>query len=112
MSFKFLVKDRNSKLKTQNSQLLFIMAEHAHKETRQRISDCRKRLRRTRAGHRALRVAQDEAVPATDGLLALVSADTDFADSEEIFEEAGTSLSHSSRRFAPEVDRPQRLRAR
>ena len=88
------------------------MIEHAHKETRQRINDCRKRLRRTRAGQRALKVAQDEAVLAVDELLALVSADVDFADSEEVFEEAGTSLSHTSRRFAPEVDRPRRLRAR
>jgi hypothetical protein len=59
-----------------------------------------------------LRVEQDEAVLAADKLLALVSADTDFADSEEVFEEAGTSLSRESRRFAPEVDRPRRLRAR
>jgi hypothetical protein len=88
------------------------MAEHAHNETRQRINDCRKRLRRTRAGQRALRVAQDEAVLAADEILALVSTDTDLADSEEIFEEAGTSLSRASRRFAPEVDHPQRLRAR
>lgn len=88
------------------------MAEHAHKETRQRINDCRKRLRRTRAGQRALRVAQDEAVLAADELLALVSAEMDLADSEEIFEEAGASLSPASRRFAPEVDRPRRLRAR
>jgi hypothetical protein len=88
------------------------MAEHAHRETRQRINDCRKRLRRTRAGQRALRVAQDEAVLAADELLALGSPDKDFADSEEVFEEAGTSLSRASRRFAPEVDRPRRLRAR
>jgi hypothetical protein len=88
------------------------MVERAHKETRQRINDCRKRLRQTRAGQRALKVAQDEAVVAADGPLALVSAETDFADSEEVFEEAGTSLSRASRRFAPEVDRPRRLRAR
>jgi hypothetical protein len=88
------------------------MAEHAHKETRQRINDCRKRLRRTRVGQRALKVAQDEAVLAADELLALVSVETDFADSEEVFEEAGTALLHTSRRFAPEVDRPRRLRAR
>ncbi|HEV7375084.1 MAG TPA: hypothetical protein VGN95_10230 [Pyrinomonadaceae bacterium] len=88
------------------------MAEHAHNETRQRINGCRKRLRRIRAGQRALKVAQDEAVLAADELLALVSAETDFADSEEVFEEAGTSLSRASRRFAPEVDRPRRLRAR
>jgi hypothetical protein len=59
-----------------------------------------------------LRVEQDEAVLAADELLALVSAETDFADSEEVFEEAGASLSPASRRFAPEVDRPRRLRAR
>jgi hypothetical protein len=99
-----------TRLKTQNHS--FIMVEHAQNGTRQRISDCRKRLRRTRAGQRALRVAQDEAVLEANKLLALVSADTDFADSAEVFEEAGTSVSRASRRFAPEVDRPRRLRAR
>ena len=61
---------------------------------------------------RALRVEQDEAVIAADNLLALASAATDFADSEEVFEEAGATLSRASRRFAAEVDRAARLRAR
>jgi hypothetical protein len=88
------------------------MAGHAHNETRQRVSACRKRLRRMRAGQRALRVEQDEAALAADELLALVSTATDFADSEEVFEEAGATVSSASRRVAPEVDRPQRPRAR
>jgi hypothetical protein len=88
------------------------MVERTHNETRQRVSVCRKRLRRTRAMQRALRVEQDEAVLAADELLALVSVATDFADSEEVFEEAGATVSSASRRVAPEVDRPQRPRAR
>ena len=62
---------------------------------------------------RTLRLVQDEAVIAADNLLALVvSTATDFADSEEVFEEAGATLSRASRRFAAKVDHAARLRAR
>jgi hypothetical protein len=87
-------------------------AEQARNGTRQRVVACRKRLRRERATQRALRVERDEAVLAADELLALVSGDARFADSEEIFEEAGAAHTRETRRFTPEVDRRTRLRAR
>ena len=61
---------------------------------------------------RALRLEQDEAVIAADELLSLASTAPAFVDSQNVFEEAGVSVSSASRRFAPEVDRPRRLRAR
>jgi hypothetical protein len=88
------------------------MAERTYKETRQRISACRKRLRQTRAMLRALKVEQDEAVVAAGELLSLASTASAFADSQNVFEETGVSVSSASRRFAPEVDRPRRPRAR
>lgn len=81
--------------------------------TRQRISACRKRLRRTRATRRALEVERDEAVLAAHELLALVPEGGDFSDAESDFEGAGAPrLATASRQFAPEVDRRPRLRAR
>ena len=80
--------------------------------TKQRISACRKRLRRTRATQRALRIEQDEAVVAANNLLALVAESENFARSEEIFEEAGASALGTTRQLTPEVDRRARLRAR
>jgi len=80
--------------------------------TRQRISACRKRLRRTRATQKALRLAQDEAVLEANELLGAVAGDADFSDSENVSEEAGTSSLKTIRRFTPEVDRRARLRAR
>jgi len=88
------------------------MAEHAHNETRGRISACRKRLRRTRAKQRALRISQDEAVMAANELLGLVSGDACVADCEDDFDGAGASTLGAARRFTPEVDRRARLRAR
>ena len=107
-NLKSKIKDRKFVMGHRQSQ----SAERADNETRHGIGACRKRLRRTRAMQRALRVAQDEAQLAADELLTLVSSETDFADSEEVFEEAGASPARVSRRFASEVDRPARLRAR
>jgi hypothetical protein len=61
---------------------------------------------------RAQRLAQDAAVSAADELLAIVVSETDFVESEEIFEEAGATFSRKSRHFAPAVDRRTGLRAR
>lgn len=81
--------------------------------TRQRISACRKRLRRTRAMRQAQRVEQDEAVQAAHELLALAAAGADFGDPENDFEEAGAPKSaNAARQFAPAVDRRPRVRAR
>lgn len=78
---------------------------HGATGTRQRISACRKRLRRTRALRRALEVERDEAVVAARELLALGH--------ESDFEGAGApKLAGAARQFAPEVDRRPRLRAR
>ena len=80
--------------------------------TRQRVSACRKRLRRARATQRALKLAQDEAVLEADELLKAVSGDADLSDTENVFLEAGASSLRTTRRFTPEVDRRARLRAR
>jgi hypothetical protein len=85
---------------------------YAPGETKQRVSACRKRLRRTRATQRALRLAQDEAVIEANELLKLVPKDGEFSGSENVFEEAGASNTRTTRRFTPEVDRRARLRAR
>ena len=68
-------------------------------------------MRQTRSKQRVLRLAQDEAAIAADELLAVVR-ETDFVESEEIFEEAGATFSRKSRHFAPAVDRRTGLRAR
>lgn len=60
----------------------------------------------------ALKLAQDEANPASDQLLKSVSGDADLADPENVFEEAGASTSGTTRRVRSEVDRRTRLRAR
>ena len=86
--------------------------ESAHGGTRQRIIECRRRLRRTRATQRSLKLAQDEAVIAAAELLAVVVSHKDFVKAEEVFEEAGATFARKSRQFAPAVDRPVGLRAR
>ena len=58
---------------------------------RQRISACRKRLRRTRATQRVLRIERDEAVLAASSLLAGGEVIADLSDLEEDFEEAEAS---------------------
>ncbi|HEX8920472.1 MAG TPA: hypothetical protein VF766_03275 [Pyrinomonadaceae bacterium] len=100
----------NQKSKIENRK--FVMGEHAPGGTRQRVSACRKRLRRTRATQRALKLALDEAVLEASELLKLASGQEDFGDSENVFEEAGASNLSRTRRFTPEVDRRTRLRAR
>jgi hypothetical protein len=87
-------------------------SEHTTLATRQRISACRKRLRRARAIAKALRLEQDEAVQEAARLLESISGVGDCADSENEFEEAGASKLAQTRRFSPEVDRRTRLRAR
>ena len=67
--------------------------ECEHDGTRHRVIECRRRLRRVRIVQRTVRLAQDEAVIATAEILALGTAETDFADAEEIFEEAGATFS-------------------
>lgn len=64
------------------------MAEQAPHGTRERINACRKRLRRTRATQRTLRIEQDEAVLAANSLLAGGAGSADLSDSEDVFEEA------------------------
>ncbi|MBA2731547.1 MAG: hypothetical protein H0U54_01510 [Acidobacteria bacterium] len=86
--------------------------ESAPHGTRQRISDCRKRLRQTRAMQRALRIEQDEAVLAASSLLTLTSESADLGNSEDASEDAGASPVGTTRRYTPEVDRRARLRAR
>jgi hypothetical protein len=87
--------------------------EHAPNGTRQRVSACRKRLRRTRAMRRALDIERDEAVLAARELLALAREKGDFAEPLNDFEEAGEpKLAAAARQFTPEVDRRPRLRAR
>jgi hypothetical protein len=88
------------------------MGEHAPSGTKQRINACRKRLRRGRAMQRTLPVSQDEAASETSEPLKLVSGETDFSDSEHVFEEARESPLGATRRFTSEVDRRIRLRAR
>ncbi|HYJ47521.1 MAG TPA: hypothetical protein VEV81_12985 [Pyrinomonadaceae bacterium] len=81
--------------------------------TRQRIIECRRRLRQIRATRRSLRLAQDCAVVAAEQLLlAAAGSETGFIESEEIFEEAGLLFSRKSRQSASEVDRRTGLRAR
>ncbi len=78
---------------------------HGAGGTRQRISACRKRLRRARAMRRAQDLERDEAVVAAHELLALGP--------ESDFEGAGApKLASATSPFAPEVDRRPRLRAR
>jgi hypothetical protein len=91
-----------SSLSNQKSQIKnqkFVMAEQAPQGTKQRISDCRKRLRRTRATQRTLRIEQDEAVLAAKSLLASVAGRADLSGSEDVFEEAGASPAGATRRF-------------
>lgn len=88
------------------------MGSHAPCGTKQRVSACRKRLRRTRATQRALKLALDEAVLEANELLKLAAGDEEFSDSGNVFEEAGASNVRRNRRFTPEVDRRTRLRAR
>ena len=90
----------------------FFMGEQAHQGTKQRVVDCRKRLRRRRALQRAFKLEQDEAVVAANELLALVPTEADFAECEDDFDGAGASTKVATRRFTPEVDRRARLRAR
>jgi len=80
--------------------------------TRQRIIECRRRLRQIRATRRSLRLAQDCAVVAAEQLLGTVVSETGFIESEEIFEEACLLFSRKSRQSASEVDRRTGLRAR
>ncbi|HEX8888520.1 MAG TPA: hypothetical protein VF779_05055 [Pyrinomonadaceae bacterium] len=86
--------------------------EGAHGGTRQRVIECRRRLRRTRVTERALRPPQDEAVIAASEILSGVMNETDFVEAEEIFEKAGADFSRKSRHFASAVDRRTGLRAR
>ena len=87
--------------------------EGAHGGTRQRVIECRRRLRRTRAAtQRALRLAQDEAVIAANVVLSDIMSETEFVEAEDIFEEAGANFSRKSRHFASAVDRRTGLRAR
>jgi hypothetical protein len=100
------------------SSLNFMTAQHnrngdcAPGGTRQRVSACRKRLRRARATQKERRLAQDEAVLEANELLRTVTVNADLSDSENVFEEAGTAGLRTARRFTPEVDRRARLRAR
>lgn len=73
--------------------------ESAPHGKKQRISACRKRLRRTRATQRTLRIEQDEAVLAANHLLASVAGSADLSDSEDVFEEAGASPRGTTRQF-------------
>jgi hypothetical protein len=66
-------------------------AEHTSTGTKERVSECRKRLRRTRAALRALRIEQDEAVLEASELLESVSGAGNPNDSANVFEEAGAS---------------------
>ena len=70
--------------------------EHAHDGTRKRVVECRRRLRRVRVVERTIRIARDEAVIAATEILALDETEMDFADSEEIFEEAGATFSREN----------------
>jgi hypothetical protein len=91
-----------SSLPNQKSQIKnqkFVMAEQAPHGTRERISACRKRLRRTRATQRTLRIEQDEAVLAASKLLASIAESADLGDSEDVFEEAGASPTGTVRQF-------------
>jgi hypothetical protein len=88
-----VIKIRQSKIKK------FIMAEQAPHGTKQRITACRQRLRRMRAAQRTLRIEQDEAVLAANRLLSTVAGNADLRDSEEVFEEAGTSPAGTTRQF-------------
>ncbi len=78
-------------LKTMIQQMRVV--EHAHDGTRHRIIECRRRLRKVRVVQRALRLAHDGAVIAATEVLALGTTATDFADAEEMFEEASASFS-------------------
>ena len=80
--------------------------------TRQRVIECRRRLRQIRATRRASQLAQDEAVIAADQLLRIAISGAELVDSEELFEEAGAAISRESRQPASEVDRRTGLRAR
>jgi len=101
--------DQKSQIKNQK----WATGGQAPHGTRQRISACRKRLRRTRAMRRAQDVERDEAVLAAHELLALVPIGADFGDPENDFEEAGAPKSaNTARQFAPAVDRRPRVRAR
>ena len=69
---------------------------YAHDGTRYRVIECRRRLRRVRVVQRTVRLAQDEAVIAATEILALAATGMDFADSEEIFEEARATFSREN----------------
>jgi hypothetical protein len=86
--------------------------EGAHGGTRQRVIECRRRLRRTRATQRASRLAQDEAVIAANEILSGIMSETEFVETDEIFEEAGAEFPGKARHFASAVDRRTGLRAR
>jgi hypothetical protein len=88
------------------------MGQHAPGGTKERVSACRKRLRRGRAMQKALKLAQGGASPAIQEALKAVPVHATFADSENIFEEVGAAPSGAARRFTAEVDRRARLRAR
>jgi hypothetical protein len=88
------------------------MGEHAPSGTKERINACRKRLRRGRAMHRTLKVTEDEAVSQVSETLKMVSGETDFSESEHVFEEARPSTLGATRQFTSQVDRRMRLRAR
>jgi len=101
--------DQKSQIKNQKSA----GGGHAPVGTRQRVSACRKRLRRTRAMRRAQSIERDEAVLAARELLALARMEAEFAEPLNDFEEAGApKLAATARQFAPAVDRRPRLRAR
>jgi hypothetical protein len=101
--------DQKSQIKNQK----WATGDPAPSGTKQRISACRKRLRRTRAMRRAQDLERDEAVVAARELLALAREDGDFGEPENDFEEAAApKLAAAARQFTPEVDRRPRLRAR
>ena len=88
------------------------MGEHAPSGTKQRVSACRKRLRRGRVMQRALKVAQAQTNQASDEGVKLALDEADCADSENVFEGVGASKIGAARPFTPKVDRRARLRAR
>jgi hypothetical protein len=88
------------------------MGERAPSGTKQRVSACRKRLRRGRAMQRALKLARAERNQASDGGLKLALDGADCAESENAFEGVGALEAGTAHTFTPEVDRHARLRAR
>lgn len=78
-------------------------AEHSYNGTKQRVTACRKRMRRTRAVQRDLRFPQDEDLLSADELVLLVENDTDDGDSLKALGDAGASALRKRKGFAPEV---------